>query len=300
MKNHDNTAETQSFGDQMRRWRAARRLSQLDLAGEAGCSARHLSFLETGRSKPSREMVERLAAALELSLRATNSLLLSAGFAPRFPERPLEHPALTPAHRGIRFLLDAHHPFPAFVVDRLWNIVSSNRSHQLLLRWMLGPAAEMDPGGSSGEATNILHLVLAPDRLRPHLANWPLVAGHLIRRLERQLSQPSCDDRLERLHERLIAYPDVAYAARRVQPFGDHDLLVPTVFEVHGRRLAWFSTLASFGAAVDVTLAEILIESLHPMDPETADAATELVAQLEHPSASSLGSADAGLRGSPL
>ncbi len=277
MQDHDNAAEPPSFGDQMRRWRAARRLSQLNLALEAGCSARHLSFLETGRSQPSREMVERLAAALELSLRATNGLLLAAGFAPRFPERPLDHPALAPAHRGIRFLLDAHHPYPAFVVDRLWNIVESNRAHQLLLRWMLGPAAE-----TNGDETNILHLVLAPHLLRPYLANWSLVAGHLIRRLEHQLGQPSCDDRLERLHDRLIADPDVAQAARRHEPFGEHDLLVPTVFQVRGRRLAWFSTLAAFGAAVDITLAEILIESLYPMDPETAAVATELVARLEH------------------
>lgn len=285
MKHHDTMAETSSFGDQMRRWRASRRLSQLDLAGEAGCSARHLSFLETGRSRPSREMVERLAAALELSLRATNALLLSAGFAPRFPERPLDHPALAPAHRGIRFLLDAHHPFPAFVVDRLWNVVASNRAHELLFRWMLGPDAVRDSethrSGTFGEENNILHLVLAPNLLRPFLANWSVVACHLIRRLERQLSQPSSDDRLERLYGRLIAYPGVAHAARHEEPIGDHDLLVPTVFQVRGRRLAWYSTLASFGAAVDVTLAEILIESLHPMDTETAETATELITQLE-------------------
>ena len=288
MKNDDTamerpSAETvaePSFGDLMRRWRAARRLSQLDLAGDAGCSARHLSFLETGRSKPSREMVERLASSLELSLRATNTLLLSAGFAPRFPERPLDHPALKPAHQSIRFLLDAHHPYPAFVVDRLWNIVASNRAHQLLLRWMLGPAREGN-GDASGGARNILHLVLAPHLLRPYLANWSEVAGHLIRRLERQLGQPSSDGRLERLHDRLIAYPDVAEAGRQQAPLVDHDLLVPTIFRVQGRRLAWFSTLASFGAAVDITLSEILIELLYPMDSETAEVATELLAKLE-------------------
>lgn len=264
--------DSPTFGDLMRKWRAARRVSQLDLAHEAEVSARHICFLETGRARPSREMVDRLAGALEVPLRGRNALLLAAGFAPQYPERTLQDPALSPAQRGVRFLLDSHHPFPAFAIDRLWNVLLSNRAHQLLLDWTLGPGHR---------ETNLLRLVLAPDLLRPKLLNWPLVAAALMRRLDRQLALPSADHRLEALYAELIDYPGVRCAKEKPPAFEPHSVIVPMQVEAHGRRLSWFSTLASFGAAVDITLEEIVIEALHPMDEATAQNARQLVATLE-------------------
>lgn len=257
-----------TFGDLVRAWRSARRFSQLDLAGVADVSAKHVSFLETGRANPSREMIDRLADALDIPRRERNALLLSAGFAPRFPHRSLDDPLLSPAERGVRFLLDSHNPYPAFVVDRLWNLVDANKAHRVLLHWMLGhlPAER-----------NLLRLVLAPDLLKPVVRNWQLVAQLLMLRLEQQLALPDSRGGLAQLHQDLIDLPGVRAARAARLDLDPHSVLVPLEFDVHGHRLSWFSTLARIGSAVEITLEEILIESLHPMDYETAETAREIV-----------------------
>ncbi|MDA8020991.1 MAG: helix-turn-helix transcriptional regulator [Thermoanaerobaculia bacterium] len=255
MTSNSTQQSERTFGDLVRAWRSARRLSQLDLAGAADVSARHVSFLETGRANPSREMIERLAEALEIPRRERNALLLSAGFAPRFPKRSLDDPVLSPAERGVRFLLDSHDPYPAFVVDRLWNLVLSNEAHRVLLRWLLG---------YTPNEQNLLRLVVAPDLLKPFIRNWQTVTQFLMRRLEQHLALPEADGSLEELYRELVRLPGVDDARRSSVDLDPHGVLVPFELEAHGRRLSWFSTLARFGSAVDITLEEILIECLHP------------------------------------
>lgn len=257
------------FGELLREWRAARRLSQLDLAGEAGVSARHLSFLETGRSHPSPGMVERLALALDIPSRARNDLLLAAGFAPRYGARSFHHPELLPVRQGVTFLLDSHDPYPAFVLDHLFNVVLSNRAHRALLRWALGRECD-EP--------NVLRLVLAPDFLKPQITNWPVVAAVLVQRLQRLVSVP-CSAEVRRLHDEVLAYPGVRSATSDCGDVEPEGLLIPIEYEAHGVRLRWFTTLASFGAAVDATLQEVVIELLYPMDAATARSAERIVAE---------------------
>jgi transcriptional regulator with XRE-family HTH domain len=265
------------FGRRLRQWRTARRLSQLELAVEAGVSARHVSFLETGRSRPSREMVERLAVVLDVPLRSRNELLLAAGLAPRHAARPFDDPDLAPVRRGVEFLLAAHEPYPAFVLDHKLDVVLANRAHHRFLRWALGRECD-EP--------NILRLVLAPDLLKPQITNWPVVAAVLVRRLEGLIAVP-CPPAVRDLHEEILAYPGVRAAATGPPALDPSALLIPIDYQAHGTRLRWFTTLASFGAALDVTLQEIVIELLYPMDAETARAAARIVGR-EPPSASSV------------
>lgn len=261
------------FADAIRSWRSCRRLSQLRLAERADVSSRHLSFLETGRARPSRNMVLKLAHALRMSQRDTNALLLAAGFAPRYAARSLDDLKLRPAWQGIEFLLRAHEPFPAFVVDRCWNILEANWTHRKMLAWML------DGRELPSSPHNALDLVLDPALLRSAVRNWTLVATVLVRRLRQKLETPQADGALLELEARIAKLPGIDRLPPDPPALDPTALLIPIELEVHGIRLSWFSTLATFGAPVDMTLEEITIESLHPADETTRRFATSFASQ---------------------
>ena len=253
----------QSFGGQIKTWRKTRGSSQLALAGRADISSRHLSFLETGRSRPSREMVDRLAEALDLPLRARNGLLLSAGFAPRFGQCSIDDGEMSQAREALEFILKMHHPNPVIVLDRYWNIVMGNRAHDLLIRTLL-------PDSSLGGELNSLDLVFQPGLLRERIRNWPEVATAVLRRLRRQMANSPDDEKMRALWDRVRNSPGVAEL--RSWPAWDRPaILVPLQIRLGDRTLSWFSTLAVFGAAGDVTLEELVIESFYPADPGTRE-----------------------------
>lgn len=247
------------FGEQLRGWRKLRRMSQLDLALEAEVSARHLSFVETGRSQPSRGMVLRLADRLEVPLRARNALLLAAGLAPAYPERPLGDPALGPARRAIEMILKGHEPFPALAVDRHWNMVAANDALAPFLGGV-APALLAPP-------VNVLRLSLHPDGVAPRVLNLGEWKAHLVERLKRQIVA-SGDAALGDLLEELAAYP--APPAPACDDYAG--ILVPMMLERDGRRLSFFSTTTMFGTPAEVTLSEIAIEAFFPADEPTVAA----------------------------
>lgn len=248
------------FGDQLRSWRRMRRMSQLDLALEAEISSRHLSFVETGRSRPSRDTVLRLADTLDLPLRARNALLLAAGLAPQYPERSLDDPALAPARRAIDLLLKGHEPYPALAIDRRWTLVAANAA----VAPMLGGVAPflLEP------PVNVLRLSLHPEGLAPAILNLAEWKAHLLQRLKDQHAA-SADPELLRLRDELAGYPSVGEPADGPDLGG---LVVPLVVSLGGRRLSFLSTTTMFGTPVEVTLSEIAIEAFFPADAETAAA----------------------------
>lgn len=257
------------FGALIRAWRVRRRLSQLDLALEAEISARHLSFLETGKSAPSRTMVLRLAERLDVPLREQNRLLLAAGFAPAFPERPFDAPSLAAARRAVEAVLSAHVPFPALAVDRHWTLVAANRSVAPLL-------AGVDPS-LSGPPCNVLRLSLHPDGLQRRIRNLAAWRAHVLARLHRQVEQTG-DAALAALMEELRAYPLPRGAPGRASAPDGGDVCVPFVLDTPQGTLSFLSTTTVFGTPVDVTLSEIAVEAFFPADPETAQALRALAA----------------------
>jgi transcriptional regulator with XRE-family HTH domain len=251
------------IGGVLRRWRKIRRLSQLDLSLAAGVSTRHLSFLETGRSRPSRSMVLRLAGTLEMPLRERNELLVAAGFVPQYGERALSDAGLAPVQRALVRILDRHEPYPAFVLDREWNILLANRAHHRFLALLLPEGA--DPG----EPVNVARLLLDPGLLRPRIHDWDLVAHVVGRRVCRRLQAPGLPSAARTRLKTLLDLPGVRQAIEQVQAPPEAAVLVPLGFEIGGRTLSWFSTLATIGTPQDVTLEELVIETLFPADDAT-------------------------------
>jgi transcriptional regulator with XRE-family HTH domain len=249
-------------GALLREWRERRRLSQLQLAADAGVSSRHLSFLETGRSRPSREMLLHLAEHLEVPLRQRNAMLLAAGFAPAYGESSLAEPELVAVREAVDVLLAAHDPYPAVVVDRRWDLVAANASAAVLLEGV-APAL-------LGPPTNVLRAALHPDGVAPRIVNLPEVAEHLITRLRRQ-AELAADPELTALADELAAYPSVSGLAPRAELHGAERVVIPIRLRVGDEVLAMFSTLATFGTAVDVTVAELAIESFFPADRASAE-----------------------------
>jgi transcriptional regulator with XRE-family HTH domain len=250
------------IGELLRSWRQRRNLSQLELALDAEVSARHVSFLETGRARPSREMVIRLAEQLEIPLRERNALLLAAGYAPVYAERSLEAPEMAPVRQAIDRFLRAHEPYPAVVVDRHHNLVASNDALELLL-------AGVDPGLLEPPA-NGMRVALHPKGMAPRTLNLPEWSSHLLQRVRRE-AHITGDPELASLYEELAAYPgvEVAPAQGDVQP---GDIVLPLrLRDVDGEgELAFFSTLSTFGTAADITLAELAIEAFYPANARTA------------------------------
>lgn len=254
-----------SFGDHLRDWRRRRRLSQLDLACEADISTRHLSFIETGRSRPSRDMVLHLAERLEVPLRERNTLLVAAGFAPAYPVRPLDDPALALARRAVERVIEAHAPNPALAVDRHWQLVAANAAVPLLLDGV-SPALLQPP-------VNVLRLGLHPDGLAPRIVNYGEWRGHLLERLQRQVDSAG-DPVLVELLAELRAYPaPPARIATLAPPEEAHpDVVVPFRLATASGILSFLSTTTVFGTPVDVTLSELAVESFFPADAATAEA----------------------------
>ncbi len=261
-------ADQSPLGALLREWRRRRRLSQLDLALEAGVSARHLSFLETGRAKPSREMVLRLAERLELPLREQNRLLLAAGFAPAYEERTIDAPEMAPAREALERVLRAHEPYPAVVVDRAWNVVTANGSLSLFTDWV-DPELLRPP-------VNVLRVTLHPDGMAPRLSDYGEIRQHLLHRLRRHVELTG-DPALAALYDELSAYPPPPGAeAPLATPLAHPDLAGEVALPLRLRHprageLSFISTVATFGTAIDVTLAELSIEAFFPADAATAD-----------------------------
>ena len=249
-------------GDLLRQWRQRRRLSQLELAGEADISTRHLSFMENGRSVPSRSMLLRLAERLDMPLRARNEMLHAAGFAALYAERPLDAPEMALARRTVDAVLAAHAPFPALAVDRHWTLVAANAAVTALLA---GVAAALLQG-----PVNVLRLSLHPQGLAPRIDNLAEWRAHLLARLQQQVAR-SGDAQLVALHDELAAYPA---AASHAPP--SHELnaiAVPLRLRVPGlaEPLALISTTTVFGTPVDVTLSELALECFYPADERTRE-----------------------------
>jgi len=250
-------------GELLRDWRQRRRLSQLDLASEAEVSTRHLSFVETGRSRPSRELVLHLADHLDVPLRERNGLLLAAGYAPVYQETPLDATEMTPVREALDKILAGHEPFPAVVVDRRWDLVSANRPAMAILTEGIAPELLAPP-------VNALRVTLHPDGLAPRIANRGEWSSHLLTRLDRE-AMLSVYAALLALGDELRRYPGVEAGSSTAHPA--HLLFVPLVLRTPaGQGLRFFSTLATFGTALDVTLAELSIESFFPADEATAAA----------------------------
>ena len=255
--------QAQPVGDLLRGWRQRRRMSQLDLAVEAEISTRHLSFVETGRAQPSREMLLHLAESLEVPLRDRNVLLTAAGYAPVFAERALDDPALDAARRAVDLVLAGHEPFPALAVDRHWTLVAAN---QAVMRVMGGvdPALLQPP-------MNVLRLTLHPDGLASRIGNLAEWRGHLLARLRHQV-ELSADPVLAALLVELTAYPvDRTQGQSRGDLQRAGEMVVPFQLHTEVGVLTFFSTTMVFGTPVDITLAELAIESFFPADAATGE-----------------------------
>lgn len=245
------------IGGHLREWRQRRHLSQLDLAGDAEISARHLSFVETGRAAPSRDMVLRLAERLDVPLRERNVLLVAAGFAPIFPQRALDDPALSAARQAVDLILRAHEPNPAFAIDRHWNLLSANRMVMPLLD---GVAPELVTA-----PINVMRLALHPKGLAPRTLNLAEWGANLLDRLHQQC-EATADPELIRLHAELKRYPIPA----RAMPIPVDNVAIPLRLKAGDDTLSFISTTMIFGTPVDVTLSELAIESFFPADDLTA------------------------------
>jgi transcriptional regulator with XRE-family HTH domain len=245
-------------GGHLREWRQRRHLSQLDLAGDAEISARHLSFVETGRAAPSRDMVLRLAERLEVPLRERNVLLVAAGFAPAFPQRSLDDPALKSARATIDLVLKAHEPNPALAVDRHWNLVSANR--------MVTPLLEGIAPDMLAPPLNVMRLSFHPRGLAPRTVNLAEWCGHLLERLHRQC-EATADPQLIKLYDELKSYPIPA----RAGPLSADNVAIPFKMRFGGEVLSFISTTMIFGTPVDITLSELALETFFPADDLTAE-----------------------------
>jgi len=254
------TVSRSPVGELLRQWRERRRISQLDLSIEADISSRHLSFVETGRSQPSRDMVLRLADTLDVPLRERNHLLLAAGYAPVYGEVALDAPQMAAVRQAIRLVLKAHEPFPAVVVDRGWSLVDANATIDLLTAGVAPQLLE--------PPVNVLRLALSPDGLAPRIVNLAEWRAHLLARLRREIAV-SADERLIELLDELRQYPG---DKPDVEPPGSGDVVVPLRIRTDLGELRFLSTVATFGTPLDVTVAELSIESFFPANPETADA----------------------------
>jgi len=256
-------SESPAAGELLREWRQRRRLSQLDLACEAQVSTRHLSFVETGRARPSRALILQLADLLQLPLRERNRLLLAGGFAPQFPERDIRSPELAQAQAAVQRVLDAHEPFPALAVDRHWNLLLHNRCAGQLLNAC--SAHLLQP------PVNVLRLSLHPEGLAPLIINLGEWRRYLLKRLRRLVAE-SGDAVLAALLQELDAYPSLPDEDRfRALDPTLPDIAVLLRIRSAAGELALFSTITLFGTPMDITLAELAVEAFFPADAATAD-----------------------------
>jgi len=256
----------QQVGPMLRHWRERRRLSQLELALEAGTSTRHVSFVETGRSQPGRDMLLRVLGQLDVPLREQNRLLLAAGHAPAFSEHPLDGAALAPVREALDLILEGHDPYPAFAVDRAWNLVAANSSTKALTS-----AADVEPALLE-PPVNVLRLSLHPHGLGSLVVNLAGWRAHFLERLERQIALTG-DGELVALAEEIASYPIPAGEPGR-DPLRTVRISLPD-----GVEMSFFGMFATFDTPFDVTSSELAAELLFPADPETATALSERARQ---------------------
>src|SRR5438128_8047534 len=251
-------------GPLLREWRERRRRTQLDLALDAGISARHLSFVETGRSRPGREMLLRVAEELEIPFRERNHLLLAAGHAPAFPERSLDDPDLTPVREALDLILTGHEPYPAAVVDRYWNVVAGNAA--------MGAVAALVDEELLEPPVNAMRVGLHPRGLARSIVNLGEVRAYFVGRLERQVALTG-DEKLAELLEEVAAYPAPEYQHDPAAVAAAGEILTPLMRlrAPDGRELSFFATVATFGTAAEVTTSELSIELAFPADAATAE-----------------------------
>ena len=279
-------ATRHTFGSLLKQSRKRRSMSQLDLALAADVSARHICFLETGRSSPSRQMVMRLADTPHFGMRDSNQILLAAGFSPTFRETALDHESMRLVQRALDRILCAHEPYPAFVLDRVWNVVCGNQAHWQMLDVLLEDAS---PGE---EPVNVLRLIFDPKWLRPRIRNWSAVVHVLWHRLRQQTFMAGPEDELHELFEQLSELPDVRDVAEQRSPQPDEALLVPLQIVMGDRVLSWFSTIATIGTPLDITLEELRIETMFPADEATERFAREFASNQGPASAHSISAAE--------
>jgi transcriptional regulator with XRE-family HTH domain len=250
------------IGELLRSWRRRRNLSQLELALSAGVSARHVSFLETGRARPSREMVVRLSDELEVPLRERNALLLAAGYAPAYARRPLDAPEMAPVRQAIDRFLRAHEPYPAVVTDRYHNLIAANDALDLLLHGVAPGLLEPPANG--------MRIALHPQGMAPRALNLAEWSAHLLHRVRRE-AQITGDPGLAELYDELAGYPgaDAKPGHSELEPA---EIVLPLkLLDLDGTsELAFFSTLSTFGTAADITLSELAIEAFYPANAHTA------------------------------
>ncbi|HKD49598.1 MAG TPA: helix-turn-helix transcriptional regulator [Candidatus Acidoferrum sp.] len=255
------TQRNTNFGALLRRWRAVRRISQLDLALDAEISTRHLSCVETGRAQPSREMVLRLAEALQVPLRERNALLLAAGYAPLYRQTALDAPELEAARSAVELLLVQQEPNPVLVLDRYWNILRMNAGAKRILA--------LFPGCDSVTPLNGPRLVFHPQGLRPFIENWEVVAARIIRRVHREAADHPSDEMMKRFLAELLSYPDVPSRWRALDMDGTAPPFLTINYRWKNSMLRLFSTLTTLGTPLDVALQELRIETLFPADEAT-------------------------------
>lgn len=252
---------TSTFGELLRHWRRVRRFSQLELALQADISSKHVSFLETGRNRPSRDMILRLTQAMDLPLRDRNALLNAAGFTAAYAESELSSPLIEQAGEALARILDKQEPYPAIVLDAHWNLVKQNRGAASFGSLFLPEAPQ--------SGFNALEILFSPEGLQPFVVNWEALSSTLLMRVFREAQLPGRDDRAGRLFARLESMPATPANWREIAGRYPDGPTVDLVLEKDGRRYAFFTTITTFGTPQDVTLQELRIESYFPSDAAT-------------------------------
>jgi transcriptional regulator with XRE-family HTH domain len=256
------------IGSLLREWRSMRRMSQMDLALEAGVSTRYLSCIETGKSQASRDMVSTLADALGMPRRERNALMRAAGYTPHYAETPLQRPELDRMREAIEFILRHQEPYPAFVINRRWEVVLANAAAARVNRFLMR--------GRPLRHVNMLHQVFDPEDFRPVIVNWPEVAGRFISLLHEDIAAAPSDPEPRQLLGEILAYPDVPEHWRRRTLESEPTPILNLVFRSDAGELRFFETITTFAGAKDVTLDELRIECSFPVDARTAELCARL------------------------
>jgi transcriptional regulator with XRE-family HTH domain len=256
------TGTSAHVGSLLREWRIVRRLSQLDLALTADISARHLSYVENGKAQPSREMIARLSESLEVPLRERNALFVAGGFAPKFPETGLDAPKLAQMRYAVEAMLAQQEPYPAFLLNRHWDVIMANDAAKRVNRFMLD--------GRDSKHGNMLRQIFDPTDLRQALDNWEEIAGSLLRHLHNEVAASPSDAKARALLDEMLAYPGVPAHWRHRELGSAPAPVLTTSFDHRGVKISFFSTVTTFGTPRDVTLDELHVESCFPADEQTA------------------------------
>lgn len=252
------------FGALLKQWRSQRNFSQLDLSVASDVSQRHISFLESGRAKPSRDMVIKLSVVLDIPLRQRNKMLTAAGFAPIYSAFDLSSPEVAPIRRALEFTLRQQSPYPALVMDRYWNQIMVNKGAENLLGWLIGGKTVPEDIGP-----NLMKLMLHPQGVRAHVVNWEMMASHLIRRVHRETLAEGQEEQSQALFDALLTYPDIQSLWQAPIQENWQLPLLNTTFSKAEQQLSFFTTITTLGTPQDITLQELRLECLFPADDQT-------------------------------